>query len=561
MSTIEPTSTCVPQVGAMNIPVRTKALFGALRMPIFLLVGCILLIFSETLIPNLIGLYSYYTSSDSAEHYFEWRADKLLYISNVVILLGCLLGSFALLEVKHLLVPRNKNLFWDLITILVWLAFALTAPLLSSKLGGGLGSLRTAEVQVSIIWLFMVLNSNLYLFDRLLHKLWCSRLFDWTFPVSDIVFYMFHRERIGGSLGPVKFVPTMTYVLALLLCFAMGIQVLWQPIRAERMIISRADGTPIRFVETNQVKWSDGGFWFSSDGRYLTSNSNSNSVDIATGLWFYDESTGRGDRHFPASDLRTFCLDEGFIYFYDRSSSEILKVDAQTKQVIWRVSIRRGFGTFDVALHDGRLFAAGESGYITALDKNSGRVLAERIFPHKTEELRAPVDGRVAFIIGDTNIRLLNSDLTDSETIPLPLPNGVFRFDALRDRSRLMRVATWIDYVEDSNTLYVATFWGEVFRYDFNLREWLPSFKAKPGIRSCAVDSQNSLLFTANYFGGFIEIFDLQSRHRLKYVLAGSLGRYISLNSEKKTGILNTKGWGMYRFDYSDLVPARQVAK
>ena len=526
--------------------------FSAFRTPLLLLMGLALANLSDTFIPNLVSLFNYFSSPQSVNNFARWRADKLLYISNVVIFLGCLVGAFALLEVKRFLVPRNKSVGGDIITVLFCFGFALVAPMLSISVGGGLGgSLRAAGLQAALIWVFMIFNSNLYVFDRYLaSKRWGMRLLDWTFPVTDIGFYMFHRERLGTNLGWVRLVPSFTYVLVLLLGLGVEGHILWEAIPAEKMNIRRSDGLPVPIMETNWVEWSDGGFWFS----------NSNWADKASGLWYYDDASSKGYSYIQILDLKKFPLDDGFFYFYDRVPSEVVKVNAQTWQINWRVPIRSGFGTVELAPRNSLIFAAGENGFITVINKD-GQVLAERTFPHKTEDIQALIDERLAFLNGDTNVRILKADLSDSEILPLPLPEGVLKLEDSSGGSRLMRLATWTQLDERSNTLYVATFWGQIFRYDYSRRQWLQSLKARPGVRSFSVDSQNGLVFVANYYGGYIEVLELKSGKVVKYILAGSLSRYINLNPSKKIGILNTKGWGMYRFDYSDIVPPVSVSK
>jgi hypothetical protein len=144
-------------------------------------------------------------------------------------------------------------------------------------------------------------------------------------------------------------------------------------------------------------------------------------------------------------------------------------------------------------------------------------------------------------------------DFSDSETLELLVRRGVLTFEDSLARRRLMRVATWPRYDERSQKLYIATFWGDIFSYDVQERAWGPTIRSRPGIRSFAVDSENSLIFAANYYGGYIDLIDLRSQRTLKYVIAQGLARHINLNPAEKSGILHTKGLGMYRFDYSDV--------
>lgn len=522
-----------------------RVLFSAFRTPLILLSGLLLFIFSETLIPNIVLVINSYRSPDHlAGLAIIWHADSLLYIPNVVIFLACLVGSFALLEAKRVLLPRNKNAGWDLVTVLVSLGVALAPLLLLTDARGGQCSLLLARgVQVMPLWLVMVFNANLYVFDKYLaSKKWCARLLDWTFPVSDIVFYMFHRQRLGAAAGAVRFLPSLSYVAILALALGVEARILFGAIRAERMDVP-VDGF------TYWVEYSNGGFWFS----------NMKQEDPRSGIWYYDERARVAYSYIRILDPQRFLLDDGFFYFFDRFYWEVLKVEAKTRQVIWRVPIKRGFGSFELAVRDNLIFAVGEAGLIVAIGKN-GKVYAERQFPFRTWSPQALSDGRIAFLSGSPRVRIWDSRLTAGETIDLPLPDGAIKFNAASGRTDdYMIVTTWTAYVDHLNTLYVATFWGEIFRYDVNRHRWLPSLKTRPGLRSFAVDSQNGLLFAANYYKGYIDVIDLESGKHVKYIIAGPHGRFINLDADKMRGILNTGGWGMYRFDYRDLVGSKSA--
>src|SRR4030095_6746550 len=104
--------------------------------------------------------------------------------------------------------------------------------------------------------------------------------------------------------------------------------------------------------------------------------------------------------------------------YYDRLSGQILKVNAATRDVVWKSTMPRGFGTFEIAVNSDLIVAAGENGYIAALNP-SGSLVAERRFPHKTENIAILPGNRIIFLAGDLRVRILNSDLSDSETLEL----------------------------------------------------------------------------------------------------------------------------------------------
>lgn len=520
-----------------------RVLFSAFRTPLTLLSGLLFFFFSETLIPSLVLVVNSYRSPDYLTGLaMIWHADYLLYIPNVVIFLACLVGSFALLEAKGILLPRNKSAGWDLVTVLVSLGVALAPlPLLTDARGGQCSLLLARGVQVMFLWLVMVFNANLYVFDKYVaSKKWCARLLDWTFPVSDIVFYMFHRQRLGAAAGAVRFLPSLSYVAILVLALGVEARILSGAIRAEKMEVP-ADGF------TYWVEYSNGGFWFS----------NTEQGDPKSGIWYYDERSRVAYPYIRILDPQRFLLVDGFFYFFDRFYWEVLKVEARTRQVIWRVPIKVGFGSFELAVRDNLIFAVGEAGLIVVMDKN-GKVYAERRFPFRTWSPQVLSDGRIAFLSGSRRVRIWDSRLTAGRNIDLPLPDGSIRFNVASGRADdYMIVTTWTAYVDRLNTLYVATLWGEIFRYDVNHHRWLPSLETRPGLRSFAVDSRNGLLFAANYYQGYIEVIDLVSGKHVQYIIAGPHGRFINLDTDKMRGILNTGGWGMYQFDYRKIVASK----
>jgi len=332
--------------------------------------------------------------------------------------------------------------------------------------------------------------------------------------------------------------PMLSYVAIIAVVLWMEAGILTDSIGADKM--------PVPLQESYFVVYDDGGFWFS----------NSDWWDSRSGIWYYDERSHVAYPYIRILDSHKFYLEDGFFYFYDRYDSEVLKVDAKTRQVAWRTPVKRGFGTFELAIREDLIFAVGENGYILVMDKD-GAVRAEQAFPFRTMGPQVLPDGRIAFVSGDPCVRIWNSSLTAGETIQLPLPDSVIKFQCGNSQGSLKIVTAWSEYVDRLNTLYVGTFWGEIFRYDVNHRQWLPSLKTRPGLRSFGIDSRNSLLFASNYYQGFIEVIDLESGKHLKYILANAFGRFINLDPSRMTGILNTRGYGMYQFKYGEIATSR----
>jgi hypothetical protein len=514
---------------------RPYALWLAIRTPFLVAVLSGFVLTNEALIPNLVLLFNYYSPPETANSFQRWGVNKLLHISNVVPLAANMLAIVMLLEIKRLLRSHSNSLREDLMTALIGLLLASVVPLVFS-----FHNSKTLTIaQTGLGCLFFMLNAQLYSLTSLFARHnWLNRVLDWTFPLSDLAFYMYQRGRIGAA-GIWRLLPSLTVFSLLAFVVISEGRILAQGTEARRLAISWQAG---RVDYTYYLEYDRNGFWFA----------NSNWNDATSGIWYYDENSRQGNPYIHVFDLNNFRLVDGHFYYYDRFSGQVLKVHAATRDVVWKSTLPRGFGTFEIAVNSDLIVAAGENGYIAVLNP-TGTLVAERRFPHKTEDIAILPGNRIVFLAGDLRVRILNSDLSDSETLALPVRRGVFTFEDSLARRRLMRVATWTRYDERSHKLYIATFWGDIFSYDVQERAWGPTIRTRPGIRSFAVDSENSLIFAANYYGGYIDVIDLRSQRTRKYIIAQGLARHINLNPAKKSGILHTKGLGMYSFDYSDV--------
>jgi hypothetical protein len=514
---------------------RPYALWLAIRTPFLVAVlsGCVLT--NEALVPNLLLLFNYYSSPEVPNAVQQWGIDKLLHISNVVPLAANILAIVMLLEIKPFLRFQSNSIRGDLLTALIGLLFVSLAPLTFV-----FHNSRTLAIgQTALGWLFFMLNAQLYsltgLFAR--HN-WLNRVLDWTFPLSDLAFYIYQRGRIGAA-GIWRLLPSLTVFSLLVFVVISEGRILALGTKARRLAIAW-QGPPLDY--TYYLEYDRNGFWLA----------NSNWKDATSGIWYYDENLGEGHPYIHVFDLNNFRLVDGYFYYYDRLPGQIFKVDAATRDVVWKTTMPRGFGTFEIAVNSNLTVAAGENGYIVAFNP-SGSLVAERRFPHKTENIAILPGNRIVFLAGDLRVRILNSDLSDSETLQLPLRRGVLTLEDSLARRRLMRATTWTQYDERSHKLYIATFWGDIFSYDVQGRVWGPTIRTRPGIRSFAVDSKNDLIFVSNYSRGYIDVIDLRSQRTRKYIIAQGLGRHINLNPAEKSGILHTRGRGMYWFDYSDV--------
>lgn len=520
---------------------RLVATWTAFRAPAFLLVvGIPLVLFREVLIPNLMIIANYYTPNSNTVYRISLlRPDYLLYLPNAVVFLAYLLAAFVLLEIKQWRLPRNTSMRQDAATALIGFAVALSSQAFMNNMKPGVLQLLQCGIQVALLWLFMMGNAGLSVVYRVTTRVrWVTRLLEWTFPVSDLVCYQLHRQRLGAASRR-RVIPSVCAGAMIAALLVLQGRILWTAIPAERVAV------PVDDVNSSLL--DDGGIWFA----------NAYFWDSRAGIWYYDERTRRGFPVIRTYDTRRFLLHEGSFYFHDRYEHAVFKVDANTRQVLWRVPAQLS-GTFELMRQGDLIYAVGEGGYILILD-TQGRVRAERQFPFLTFEAQPVWGGRLAFVSGDQRIRIWDSTLTEGETLDLPLPKGVVSFAYNpRNNAGLQIVTNMTDYAEATHVFYAGTFWGEIFRYDTKNRRWLPSLHTHMGLRSISTDARNGLLFVANYFQGYIQVLDLQTGRHVAYILANDRARYIALDPVKMRGVLSTRAYGLYRFTYSEMVRRRQ---
>lgn len=520
------------------MPIRS--VIRAIRTPALLAIVALSFMLNKALMPNLMITLQDLLNGQLSLNLWVIRPDYFFYVPNQLVMVGYLLGAFVLLEMKRAILPQNHTARQDVITVFIGLGYALSMLPWMHNLRFGIMQMLLSGAHVGLLWLFVVANAGLGVVERWMRERpWVNRLLEWTFPVSDLFFYVWHRQRIGDTTS-FRWLPSGCYVLALLLALGAKAQMLWGAIRAERLDVPVEDAQYGMVVED--------GVWFT----------NGNMFDVQSGIWFYSERSKTGQLVIRTSDCRQFYFKDGSFYLHDRYDHYVRKVDATTREVLWKVPVGR-MGTFQVVGRDGLMFAAGEGGYILSVTED-GEVLAKRTFyPLGTWVPQAVWGGQVAWLSGDERVHFRNSRLTAGESISLPLPRGVRRFvwDEAAGRSR--SITNWTDYDRSTETLYVQTLWGEIYRYDVKHRQWRPSIKARPGVRSITVDSDNGLLFAWNYYGGFIEIFDVTSRQRVGYILANAFGRYMNLDPVRMVGVAGTHGHGVWRFDYRELVRRRDA--
>lgn len=524
---------------------RLRHLFMASRTPIILISGIFLLVTSDTLVPNLILIQGY----NNAIHVFfctillslDCGTPSVLYLPNTVKILTYLVMLFALLEAKRMFLGPNRDVRWDCVTAFV--AFGLAAApwfLLFNIWGWCLQLLPLLLAYTVAFWLFIVVNADLYVLEKYFtNSRWASHLAGWTFPVSDLVLFRFHWKRMGPGSGFVRLVPVLSYVGIIgIILWWMEVGVLGDSIKVDKIGIS---GNP------QLVLYDADGLWYSDkDGA-------------RSGIWRYDQEPGMQRPYIRSEGVDKFYLESGFFYFNDGYEKEVLKVHAETRRIAWRVPVPDETGPFELALRDGLIFVVGKGGYIAVIDTD-GHVKADRVYPNKTWYPQALPAGRIAFVSPNRpEVRITGPNLVADEIIPLPLAEGILKFDYRNAEDPWTAVITSTAYVEHSQTIYVATVWGELFRYELHGRRWLTSLGTAPGVCSIAVDGSNGLLFAYNCARGYIDILDIDSGKHLKYIIVDVFGNTLSLNPNAMTGILTTRGQGMYRFDYRPVATSRSV--
>jgi hypothetical protein len=483
---------------------RSRQSTSALRTPLLLLFGLVFLTAKGALIQ--------------------------LSLPNGVRLLAYLLGLFIILEMRGALWPPNKNRRQDLLALLAALLLAAVPwfVLLDTRALLPLVSLLPLyAAYTTVLWIFIAANAELAVCTRLSRgRPWMHRLREWTFPLSDLLFFKAHRQDLGPGSGLLRFVPALSYMG--IIAFGLTAQ-----------IILLTGKLPVLVYNPGRVVFGNQELWYSE------------TISIYAGLWRYDTETGQAKPYTRAQDLRRFRLQDGALYFYDRFENTLFKMDSKTQRVDWSFPIPHESGEFDVLCRNGLTFAVGTSGRLVVLDP-AGRPRAEKILPYKPSCPQMLEGGRIALIAAsEMSVRILGSDLAQEAAFPLPRISAV----------------TATAYDDRLQTLYVATLRGEVFRRDMKTNRWLPPHRLAPGIQSMAVDSLNGLLFAYHRARGYVDVRDLKSGQHLQCVLVNVFGNSIDIDPKNQVAVVSARGpgsvsapqpGGLYRFDYRALTPEGQ---
>jgi hypothetical protein len=296
------------------------ALIRAIRTPV-LIIGVLLVARNENVIRTLTLWGSYYgTEEGSVGSLLPLvRLDYWMYPVNLGVFFLGLLLAFALLEAKHRLLPANPDPGWDVLTGAACFIVAMLPPLLSTNIQPGRLQLWICLLQAVVLWIFMLCNAGLWAFHRYVAaRGWFARFVALTFPVSDVLFYLFQRGRPGSHGTLLRLVPTLSYMTIVSVLLGLEVNLIATSGRAERIAMT----APRALEKPYFVVHDQNGFWFT----------NADSLDALSGLWYYDQRSGHASAYIRIYDPDTFQLEDDFFYFYDRFDSEVQKVDARTKR-------------------------------------------------------------------------------------------------------------------------------------------------------------------------------------------------------------------------------------
>lgn len=467
-----------------------------------------------------------------------WLSPVNLAVSGAVVIL-----AVVILEVKHRAFGPHRRLGHDVVAGAACLALACVPAFASEAVLPGRLQLLFSGLHVLALWAFMLANARLWIFERYVTGTrWFDRLTTVAFPVADFFFYDHHRRRLATERRWIRLAPMVVGLVATVAVVASQVALVATAVRAARI--------PTFFSSTYFARHESDGFSFAVS-----------SMDARGGIWHYDAHARDFRQVVPLIDAHRFHATGDAFFAYDRGRSEVLRVDARTNQVVWRRPFMRGFGTVELVARNGVIAAAAEGGHIELLDED-GRGQASRTFPFRANHPQLLRDGRLAFVAGDPTLRIVDAGLTQMESIPLP---GSEWWTARRvreeDIGKTMTGLVWSDYDDRSEVLYIASLWGEIFRYDVAAGRWLPSLRARRGLRSIAIDRENRVLFASTYLRGVLDVLDLDSGARVATILTKPLVRFVNPDPERRIGLVNTLGHGLQQFDYRALVPSRRAGR
>lgn len=405
-----------------------------------------------------------------------------------------------------------------------WLLSAILAvwPWVTVLEGPRVRLLPIFAILTVLTWCFIVLNLKAATAQAAIaHKPWLRSLAEWTFPISDLAWFTFHQRRKGKRDGWLRFVP----ILSVLVLIGGGAVSQSGALQAATQL----NLLPVRVFDPHQATCDEGGCWFAE------------TVGHAAGLWRYNARSREAVPVVRAQDLRSFVVAGRWLYVYDGFESEVLKIDPETRQPVWRVRVPSA-GAVEVVGDKDMVFAVALNGSVTGIDQD-GRVRFQRAFASRAWYPQALGGERVAFVSPDTmEVRIVGVESSKDAVIPLPISDERRRGNATSSADIPLIVGT--TYIERSQTLYIATLWGEILRYEFTAQQWRSPIRRAPGIRSIAADGPHNLLLVYHHVGGYIDLLDLASGRRIERVTASVFGNALSLSPTLQVAMLSARGPG-----------------
>lgn len=528
---------------------RLKPFVSAIRTPALLLAGAWTLHAKRSLASALIVLQSqhnpfhdFFCAPPSQHDCFLGLPTSLWSVPSAITLLLYFIGLLAFLQLKGVVAARAQARWdgWIALTALLlaaapWLLIRVQGP--TVRLLPLLGGLTAA------LWIYIILNAGLDIVERFVsRRAWVDRLMEWTFPVSDLVCFRWHQRRLGQHGGLLRFVPIAAYVAMLAALLVSQISLRRGNLHGVKL--------PLDVHDPRQVVTDEEGFWYSD------------TVATTAGLWRYEKRPDTSRPYQRALDLHTFAVRDGFLYFHDAFDHELLKVEASNRQVVWRVPMPERIGTVELSLRDGMIVVLGQQGYLAVLDLD-GRKRAERTVSARIAHPQVLSEREAAYVsLSEPALHIMDASSAEEMTVPLPLPPGMLKVWPARQSERAIPLVTATDYDEQRQMLYIATLWGDLFRWDAAARRWHSPFRIAPGIRAMTIDSVHHLLFAYNHARGFIDILELGSGTHLTYAMAPVFGNSVNLATDTQSATLSVHGpgaislprfGGIYQYRYEPL--------
>ena len=219
-----------------NRTMSVRAIISALRTPLLLWAAVLPFVFSQSLLANVLLMINHYAPRKTTLNVFAFRPGYFLYLPNAVALVCYLLGAVLLLELKHAIRGRNRTAREDLLTAGIGAGLALSSLLFMRNMKPGGLQLLFNLLQVAVIWLFLVVNAELFTVQQSLKtRPWVSRLLNWTFPISDLFCYRLHQQRMSTSANWLKAAPLVSGLLLAGWALIFECRILFGALQAERL--------------------------------------------------------------------------------------------------------------------------------------------------------------------------------------------------------------------------------------------------------------------------------------------------------------------------------------